>query len=229
MMTIIFRTITIYVLLTIALRLMGKRQIGELEISELITTLLISEIASSPIGDENVPLLSAVIPITTLVLIEVCSSYLLITFPRLKSLFSSRPTVLVRNGKPLRKELKRARITMEELISALRQKDVSDISEVAYTILEPNGQISVTKKKRYLPPDATEFHIYPKENGITHILVADGKADRHNLKKLPHGRNILLHTLEKENCTVKDILLLLVDDGGKVYVVRKDDKSHRRR
>ena len=222
MATIFLRTLIIYALLICALRLMGKRQIGELEVSELVTTLLISEIAALPIENPEFPILYAVVPIITLLFIEILSSVLLITFPSLKGILSSRPTLLVRDGKPLRRELRRVRISLDELISALRQKDVTDITEVDYAILEQNGQISVLKKKRHQPPDAEILHLSPPETGITHILIADGKVNDYNTKHLKNGKALLERTLKREKCTARDILLLLVDDLGNARVIRKN-------
>lgn len=228
MATVFFRTLIIYTVLIGALRIMGKRQIGELEVSELVTTLLISEIAALPIENSEFPLVFAVIPIITLLFIEIASSVLLIKFPFLKGIFSSRPTVLVRNGKPLPKELRRVRISLEELISALRQKDITDIEEVDYAILEPNGQISVLEKRTCQPPSAKDLQIAPEERGITHILIADGRIDRHNVQSLKDGEALLERTLKAERCRAKDILLMLADDLGKVTVLRKDRVSDRK-
>lgn len=228
MATIFFRTLILYAILMAALRLMGKRQIGELELSELVTTLLISEIASLPIGDPSLPLSHAVLPIVTLVCLEILSSFLFIKVPFLKNLFSSRPSVLVKDGKPLLKELRRARISIEELISSLRQKGFPDIAEIAYAILEPNGQISVLPTCISQPPSAALLKLSPEEKGIAHILIADGKIDRHNIKNMPNGKMLLERALQREGCRAEDVLLLLVNDAGESSVIRKDRKRHSR-
>ncbi len=224
MLTVFIRTLIIYGILMLSLRLMGKRQIGELEISELVTTLLISEIATLPIENGEYPILYAVVPIVTLLFVEILSSFLVIRLPFLKSLFSSRPTVLVRNGVPLRKELRNARISVEELISAIRQKGVTDIGDVDYAILEPNGQLSVIEKQAGKPPSAEDLHVKTEESGVTHILIADGRIDRHNEKSIPNGRALIEKNLRKESYRAKDVLLMLVDDLGKVTVIPKKPK-----
>lgn len=221
MTTIFFRTLIIYGVLIVSLRLMGKRQIGELEVSELVTTLLISEIAALPIESPDIPILYAVVPIVTLLFMEIVSSALLIRFPALKGLFTSRPSVIVHNGRPIERELRRMRISLEELISALRQKEISDISEVDYAILEPNGQISVFKKRCCEPPDAETLGISPDEPGITRILIADGRILRRTVKNLPNGEALLRRALDEAGCRAKEVLLLLADDLGTVRLIRK--------
>lgn len=221
MVTVLVRTLIIYGILIGALRLMGKRQIGELEISELVTTLLISEIAALPIENGEYPILYAFVPIVTLLFIEIFSSTLLVRLPFLKALFSSRPTVLVRNGIPLPRELRSVRISPEELISSLRQKGVTDIRDVDYAILEPNGQLSVIEKRASKPPSAEELRLPVEESGITHVLIANGRIDRHNLKRLPNGRAFIDDALRREGCRARDVLLMLTDDLGETTVIPK--------
>lgn len=221
MATIFFRTLAVYALLIVTLRLMGKRQIGELEVSDLVVTLLISEIATLPIEEPELPILFAVVPIVTLLFVEVLSSVLLIRFPFLRNLLSTRPAVLVRDGRPIEKELRRMRISLEELISALRRKDVGDLSEVRYAILEPNGQISVLKKAANEPPDAETLGIAPKDAGIARILIADGKRDRHNLRCLPAGSELLKAGLRAAGLRRREVFLMTVDDLGTVRTVPK--------
>ena len=226
MVTVLVRTFIIYGVLVGALRLMGKRQIGELELSELVTTLLISEIASLPIENGEYPILYAVIPIVTLLFVEIFSSTLLVRIPFLKSLLSSRPTVLVRDGVPIPRALKGVRITLEELLSSLRQKGVTDIGEVDYAILEPNGQLSVIEKRRATPPSSEDLGIAVKESGITHILIANGRIDRHNLRCIGNCRTLINTALRREGCRVCDVLLMLADDLGRTTVILKEERRN---
>ena len=154
MVTVLFRTIFIYIMLIIAMRLMGKRQIGELEISDLITTFLISEIATLPITDPEIPFLHSIIPIIILLTLEVVISMLLAKVPILKSILSARPTTLIKDGAILQKAMRDARISFDELFSELRSQSIYDISEVKYAILEQNGKITVVQKARFRQPNA---------------------------------------------------------------------------
>ena len=149
MLNIFLKTVIIYVILIISMRLMGKRQIGELEVSDFVTTLLISEIASAPITDSSIPIINAAIPLLILVVLEVVSSFLLVRFPSLKSVVSARPTIVINKGKPDRRAMLKVRLSVDELVSELRQQGITDISEVQYAILEQNGKITVIEKAPY--------------------------------------------------------------------------------
>ena len=183
MITIFIRTLMVYTFLTLIMRLMGKRHIGELEISELVGTLLISEIASIPIENQEIPIVYAIVPIITIATIEITSSIILIKFPRLKNIISTRPSPLIENGIINQKELTRSRISIEELISELRQQSIGDINEVNYAILEQSGKISIILKSKHKTVSQADMNISSNEKGINHILVYNGSINKYNMKK----------------------------------------------
>lgn len=220
MLTVLLRTPLIFGALICALRLMGKRQLGELEVSELVTALLISEIATMPIENPDLPILYAIVPIVALLFTEIVSSALLLRIPFLKKIFSSKPCILIRYGIPDRKALRRVRISLDELLSALRQKDAFDIDEIAYAILEPNGQISVLKKKKHQPPSAKEIGITVSESGMPHVLIMDGKEDT---SFAPLHRSLIGRLLQKKHCRVGDVFLMTTDDAGNALTLLKKD------
>ena len=156
MLTVLTRTFIIYISLIFVMRLMGKRQLGELEISDLVTTFLISEIASLPITDTEIPLSHAIIPIIALLSLEVGISTLLSKFPKIKFIFSDRPSTLIKDGVLCKKAFEDSRLSFDELFSQLRQQGYDDISQIKYAILEQNGNITVIQKSKYKPlsPDA---------------------------------------------------------------------------
>ncbi|MBR2293134.1 MAG: DUF421 domain-containing protein [Clostridia bacterium] len=223
MTTLLIRTVLIYAILVFAMRMMGKRQIGELEISDLVTTLLISEIASLPITDNDIPLSHAVVPIVTLITFEVVSSALLAAFPRLKNILTTRPATLIRNGKLCGKEMKNARISADELISELRQKDIADPSEVAYAILEQNGKITVLPKAKNRPPSAEQLKIKVQETGLYHIVIDKGCINAHNLKELNLKKSELLGQLSKQGLRPRDIYLMMINDTGDTQIIKKSE------
>ncbi|MBQ3064451.1 MAG: DUF421 domain-containing protein [Clostridia bacterium] len=223
MLTILIRTIIIYIVLIATMRLMGKRQLGELEISELVTTLLISEIASLPIADQTIPVVHAIIPLVTILTLEMVLSIILLKCPKLKNLASARPTVLIRHGTLDQKELKRIRISLDELISELRQAGVATIADVDYAILEQNGKISIILKKEASPPTAKDLHLIWKENGILHALIEDGHVSDYNLTLLGHDRAWLTKKLGEQGCRAEDIFFLGIDDGGNLYKIDKEE------
>lgn len=224
MTTIFIRTIIIYIVLLTAMRLMGKRQLGELEISDLITTLLVSEIASLPITDTNIPVSHAIIPIIILLTFEVVSSTLLVRFPAIKKFISTRPTTLIKDGKLSSEQMKKVRITANELISELRQNNISDIKEVQYAILEQNGKISVIQKPEYRQPSAKDMNIRIKDTGLYHIIIENGYINRHGAEDLKLDKEKISKILDSKKIRRKDVFLMMISDSGEIEIIRKDKK-----
>ena len=224
MTTIFIRTAIIYVVLLTSMRLMGKRQIGELEISDLITTLLVSEIASLPITDTSIPVSHAIIPIIMLLTFEVVSSVLLLKFPFIKKYISTRPTTLIKNGKLCPSQMLKVRLTAGELISELRQHGISCVSEVEFAILEQNGKISVIQKPQYRPPAAQDMNIKIKDSGLFHILIENGMINKHGMVETGLDRKKLDSILNSRGLQPKDIYLMTVSDTGEIEIIKKDRK-----
>lgn len=222
MVTILIRTLIVYTALVGTMRFMGKRQLGELEISDLVTTLLLSDIATLPITNTELPLSHALVPILTLTSLEVVLSGVLLKLPSLKRLLSVRPAILVRHGKPDRGVMRSVRVSAEELLSQLRQKDVTDLQEVEYAILEPNGQISVVKKTAQREATAADLGLTPDERGMMHLLVCDGKINRLNLSMAGWDEGRLSRELAKRKLALSEVFLLLADDGGRVTVYPRE-------
>ena len=223
MLTILFRTVIIYVILLIVMRLMGKRQIGELDISDLVTTFLLSEIASLPITDTSIPVTFAIIPMIILLTFEVSSSWFLAKFPFLKNLFSTRPATIIRNGKINQKEMLKARLSLDELIGELRQGGISDISEVRYAILEQNGKITIIQNASAKPVSVEQMNIEVCDNGIDHIIISDGFTNKHSLKLLGITQKELKAILDKNGLRQKNIYLMLMDDSKNVKIFKKEE------
>lgn len=225
MLVIFIRTVILFILLNVALRIMGKRHMGELDISEFVTTLMISEIATVPLENPSTPILISLIPIITLMTLEICSSVIILKLPKLKTILNPKPNFLIYRGELNQSELKRLRISINELMSALRQNNISDISDVNYAIMEPNAKITVIPKKFSTPPTAEDLGLHIRDNGIPHILIEDGVINTYNIKKLGKNKPWLEKLLEKHNVTAKEIFLLTVDDTESVYIIRKDTQS----
>lgn len=224
MITILLRTIIIYLILVIVMRLMGKRQIGELEVSELITTLMLSELATGPIENREIPVAYAVIPIITLLTLEVVNSMLLIKIPRIKNLLSAKPSVLIDRGRLNQRELSVIRMSIDELIGELRQLGVSSMEEVEYAILEQNGKLTVIPRAADQPPTRAELGMPPPKNGMAHILIADGFINRYNLQNTGRDEDWLIRELRKRNCTAREVFLMTIDDCGSIFFVKKEAK-----
>lgn len=210
MVTILIRTLIIYACFMAVMRFMGKRQLGELELSELVTTLLLSEIASLPITNQDIPLSHALLPILTLVALEVFLSGIILKFPLIRKLFVVRPAILIRDGVPDPKALKSVRISVEELLSQLRLKDITDTAKVAYAILEPNGQISVIEKDSA----SSSSQKQTKETGMMHLIISDGRLNQRNLTLANKSEAWVDRFLATRGVTQKDVFIFMVDDAG---------------
>ena len=222
MITILIRTLIIYFLLVGSMRLMGKRQIGELDVSDIVTTLMISEIASLPITNQEIPLMFAVIPIITLLTIEVSSSCVLSKTSRFKNVFSARPTVIINKGKLDQKALGSSRISIDEFISELRQSNISNVSDVYYAILEKSGKLTIIPKASSQPPTCEQLGISAQESGIMHIIICDGQIDKHNLSLIGKKESWIESLLKPQGLSLKDVFFMSADDGGKYEIIRKE-------
>lgn len=224
MASIFLRTVLIYLFLSIALKLMGKRQIGELEVGELVSTLLISEVAAIPIDDPDLPLLNAVIPILFILSAEILLSAVKNRSAKWKHLIEGEPVYLIYKGKIRQKVLEENRLSVNELLSELRVLGISDVSEVYYAILEQSGKLSVTLRADCQP--MTRLSLSKKsdeEAGIAHLIVVDREVNEKNLRALGYDRAWLSDVLSRHGVKLPDVYLLTVDDRGKTNLVRKED------
>ena len=225
MITLLVRTLVVYILLMITLRLMGKRQIGELEISELVSTLLLSELAAIPISDSSLPMAYSIIPIFLIAITEFVISDVKNRSPILKQLFDGRPSVLIRKGKLMENEFRRARISVEEFLAACRLQGVGDPGELYYAVLEQNGQLSLLLKKENSPVTPSLLTIPTTESGMTHAVIADGALNETELSECGKDKKWLSVILSAYGHKQEDVFLLLVDDAGGLRVTPKQTKG----
>ena len=217
------RTIILYLLIIASVRLMGKRQVGELEPSELVLALIIADLAAVPMQDFGIPLLSGIIPILTLLCITMILSVLTMRSVKFRAIICGRPSIIVENGKLHQREMKKNRFTVDELMEELRMKGVSDISTVKYAILETNGQISVLPYANQLPVTAEQMNVAPDDVGLPIVIINDGRVLDHNLKTRGLNHEWLEKRLSEHKVnSSKDVFLLTVDEQNRVYFVAKD-------
>ena len=218
MLKIVLRTFIIYIFLLIVMRVMGKRQLGELELSELITTFLFSEIATTPITNPESSLWHAVLPIIIIASLEMLLSFSVLKIPLLKKMLTGRPSVIVQRGKINKDEMKRARLTIDELISQIRQSGIFNISEVDYAILEENGKLTVVPKCKNRPPDTETLGLCVPECGVMHVIISDGRINHKNLDTVKKNLDWLQKVLNSYNLSIKDVFLMTVDDGINIFI-----------
>ncbi len=218
MVIALFRTVILYLLIITGVRLMGKRQVGELEPSELVVSLLIADLAAVPMQDFGIPLLTGIIPIFTLLSLTMVFSVLTMKNTRFRILMCGRPSIVVKNGSLDQREMQRNRYTVDELFEELRMKGYTDLTRIKYAILETNGQLSVLPYAACQPPDAAQMSVNVQESGLPVILISDGRLLEENLHISGHDRSWLDKQLQKHNCpSLADVFLMTVDETDKVY------------
>lgn len=221
MLISLLRTIILYVIVTAAVRLMGKRQVGELQSSELVITMLISELAAIPMQETGTPLLSGVVPILTLVVCEIMVSVLMMKCRWFRRLVCGSPVVLIRSGRMDQKQMSRLRYTVEDLSEALRLQGVFDPGTVDMAMIETNGQLSVLKNASAEPPDAKTLGVSAKTE-FWAIVVDDGRFCAQSAQLVGCSREWIDNVLKKEKCLLRDVFLLTANTEKKYRLVRRE-------
>ena len=220
-----WRTVFLYLVLIAVIRCMGKRQIGQMEPSEFVVTMLVANLASIPMQDGGIPLYAGMIPIVTVLGLELVLSWLSLKSIGLRRLLCGKPVILVENGRILQENLRRTRVTMDELTGHLREKDVLDLASVQYAILETNGNLSVFPYPKERPASAREAGIQARKQYLPLTLISDGKLLRENLNKSGKDLPWLYKQLRQRNADVKSTWLLTVDGGGNVVFYPREEES----
>lgn len=218
------RTVVLYIMIIVAVRIMGKRQIGELSPTELVITILISNIATLPIEDTNVPLIAGLVSIFTLVSCEVLLSGIILKLPGLRKVVSGSPRIIIKDGIISQKELAALRISIDDLNSQLRGEGCFDISEVAYAIIETTGKLNIYQKFSSRQPTNQDMHIKAPNNADAPamVVVSDAVVSDDALAFCLKDRGWLNTYLKKENCPLEQVFLLALDRSGKTTLVKKE-------
>ena len=222
MFIVFIRTIVLYALIIVGIRLLGKRQVGELEPSELVLALLIADLASVPMQDNGIPLLAGAIPIVVLLAAASTLSVLTLRSLRLRALLCGRPSIVVDNGVIQEAELRRNRLTLDELLEELRGQGYTDLTTVKFAVLETNGRLSVLPYAAQRPATAAQLGLSVQDSGLPVVLISDGRLLSRNLKGLGYEqkwleRQLALHGLSRPS----QVFLLTVDETGSTYCVPK--------
>ena len=216
------RTVILYLVLIFAIRLMGKRQIGQMEASEFVVTMLVANLASIPMQDGAIPLYSGLVPILTVLGLELVLSGVILRSVLMRRFFCGKPVILIENGRILQENLRSTRVTLDELTGHLRQKDVLDITTVQFAILETDGNLSVFPYPQYCPAGAKEAGIHPREQYLPITVIEDGFLSEENLEKAKKDKIWLKQCLKEHNTRIEDTFLLTVDGGGGVVFIGKE-------
>ncbi len=217
------RTIFLYLVLIASVRLMGKRQIGQMEASEFVVTMLVANLASIPMQDGGIPLYSGLVPILTVLGLELVLSALSLFSVRFRKILCGKPVILVENGRILQENLRSTRVTLDELTGHLREKDVLDVRTVQYAILETNGNLSVFPYPAEVPAPAKEAGVHVKERYLPITIIEDGYLFRDNLALVGKDENWVHKTLGAYRAGISGTWLLTVDKAGHVIWQGKEN------
>ncbi len=208
------RTIITYVLVVIAIRVMGKRQVGQLEPTELVITLMISDLATIPLGHVSIPLVHGVIPILTLIVAEATLSFVELKNRKFRKFMSGTPIIVIEDGKVLEKELIKQRLNLDDLTEMLRMQGQTDISEIKYGILETSGNLSIILKKRQVTEEENFL-------GLPFMFVCDGKVNQKALNIYSKNEEWLKKSLKSTD--ISDVLYAGVTEAGKFYFQKREE------
>lgn len=222
MLIAIIRTVLLYGLLVLTVRLMGKRQIGEMEPAEFVVTMLLANLAAGPMQDVSLSLVSALVPILTVLALELILAAATIKSIRLRALLCGKPSILVAEGRIDQKALRVNRVSIDELTEQLREKDVFDLNAVKYAILETDGALSVMLYPDFKPVCARDAGARTTEPDLPYTLISDGRLLSDNLAASGCDRSWLNAKLRAERLCVKDVFFLSVDRRGKTVLIRKE-------
>ncbi len=220
----LIRTLLIYVIIITAVRLMGKRQISQLQTTELVVTLLISDLAVIPMQDSGQPLTSGLIPIFFLIGFEILLTVFMLKSSKFRRLLCGRPVVVINDGVVLQKEMKELRMSTEDLFEELRQKDVFSISEVKFAIVETNGALSIIKKDEYCEVTKSDLGINKANSQLEVVVISDGDICSNSLKVLKMDLKKLVSILNYENKNVEEIYIMTANTGGDYNIILKEGK-----
>ena len=216
------RTIILYLVLILVIRLMGKRQIGQMEPAEFVVTMLVANLAAIPMQDGAIPLYSGLVPILTVLGVELVLSVLSLRSMKLRKLLCGKPVILIENGQLLQDNLRKTRITLDELSGHLREKDVLDIRSVQFAILETNGNLSVFPYPKEKPASAKDAGVPTRKQYLPLTIISDGKLLRENLRLAKKDEAWVRRTLDFHKAKISETWLLTVDGADHIVFYRKE-------
>ncbi len=224
MLIVIIRSVLLYILIMLSLRLMGKRQLGELQPSELVVTILISNIASWPIEDSSIPMIMGIAPILTLVCIDVFISGIMLKSHRFRRLVSGNPKIIISNGKIDQHELRELRYSVDDVLESMRENMIFDINEIQYAIVETTGKINFYQKQEYRTVINKDSGISLPKTNPPSVVIRDGEVDTEGLREVGFNENWLKNRLDERKLDVRDVFIMTADSDGTVGVVTKEAK-----
>lgn len=225
MIIVLIRTIVLYIVVICSVRLMGKRQLGELQPSELVITILVSNIATLSLEDTDIPLLQGILPVLALVCLEVLSSWVLLRSVRLRRLISGSPRILIRNGQIDQQMLRTLRFSLDDLMAALRASGVFSVAEVQFAVVETNGAVSVLQRMPYRPAEKADVCAAEPECDPPQMIIADGVLREEALRDIGLDRAWTEGILRHAGLRIGEVFLMTASADRQYHIVRKEARS----
>lgn len=218
----LIRTIVLYAFIIFAIKMMGKRQISDLQTSELVITILISNIAAIPMQNTAQPLLTGIIPILVLICCEILASFLMLKNLKIRQLICGKPIIVINEGKIDQKAMEYLRLSTEDLSEQLRQLDVFSLDDVWFAIMETNGQMSVMKKSEKQPPDAMTLKLKVPDGELETVVVSDGIISESSLQRCNLSKEWLSEIFEKEKVKLEEIFIMTAKKSKQYKIIKKE-------
>ena len=227
MAIMLLRSVIIYVCVLAVIRLMGKRQVGEMQPFEFVITLIIADLACNPMAELSVPLVHGIVPIITLMILHFLICFLARKVQFVRYVLTGRPAIVINpNGINFR-ELKELNMTLDDLIELMRGCNVFKIEEIAYAIIETNGNLCVIKKSECEPPTRNDLKIKVSQNTLPVSIILDGEVMKKNVSMVGASQELINECLSKANLNnVKDVLIMTLDNSGEVYIQGKNQEKY---
>lgn len=221
----VIRTFFLYIVIIVAIRLMGKRQISDLQTSELVVTMLLSNIASIPMQNTAQPLLSGFVPMLILVICEIFISVVMLKRAKFRRIICGKPQIIIDNGKIDQIQMKRLRLSVEDLFIQLRQLNIFYLEDVQYAIVETNGKMSVLKKASAVQPTVKDLKLQVEDKGIETVIISDGEISKTSAQLCGVDDSWIAHTLKSNNVNQHEVFIMTADQNKKYNIVLKESKK----
>lgn len=225
MIITIVRTVIIYIFIVFALRIMGKRQINDMQPSELVVTLIIAEIAAIPLGNSSLPLLAGIVPTVIIVACEIIVSMLMLKSSKFRQIVCGSPVMVIEDGNIKQDKLRSLRLTTEDLCIQLRQQGIFSLDDIQYCIVETNGQISVLEKPSKRIPVAEDLGVIIPDTGIEVVVINDGELLANSVKLCDSTDKKILDILKINNTKIEEVFIMTTDRTGNYKIIKKENKK----
>ncbi len=218
------RTIILYVAVIFTMRIMGKRQLSQLQPVEFVIAMMISQVAVFPLENRNIPIITSLEPLAILLSLEIFSSVINMKSLKYRTLIQGHSVIIIRNGCIDQKIIKKLRLPVDDILEALRKKDIFDISCVAYALLETDGTVTALLKNEFSPVQKKDLNVSSETDSLPCEVISDGKIIDSEMKECGMNKEKLISALESRRLKVKDVLLMTADSEGKLFIVKKEKK-----